>query len=200
MFVSLFEKSETEMKRKISNKELVFMAICIALGLVCKIFIAPLTNIVTDFIRLPGGSAVSAFAILFLAIGVSVTNWRCAGTIAGLLQAVLALCLGMSSNQGLFAFVTFTVPGMVIDVIRLFMKDRDSVYLLVSCTLSNVAGAIASNFIVFGFESAMLILWLLVAACFGIMAGGIGSVLIRRMNCFSEFTQMRSAARRTQNL
>ncbi|MCQ2566827.1 MAG: hypothetical protein MJ127_00270 [Mogibacterium sp.] len=179
------------MKRKVSSRELVFMAICATLGLVCKRFIAPLTNILTDFIRLPGGSATSAFSILFIVIGVSVTDWRIAGSILCLIQAIVALGVGMSGNQGLFALVSFTVPGMVIDILRLLIRDRDSFYTIVSCTLANIASAIASNCVVFGFEGSMLVLWILVAAGFGIIAGMIGNVIIRRMNHLPDFVQLK---------
>lgn len=179
------------MKRKVSSKELVFMAMCVVLGLVCKRFIAPLTNILTDFIRLPGGSATSAFSILFIVIAVSVTDWKVAGTVLCLIQAMVALGVGMSGNQGLFALVTFTVPGMIIDILRLLMKDRDSVYTIVSCMLANIGSAIASNYIVFGFKGSMLVLWILVAASIGIIAGMIGNVIIKRMNHIPDFVQLK---------
>lgn len=179
------------MKRKVDSRELVFMAMCVVLGLVCKRFIAPLTNILTDFIRLPGGSATSAFSILFIVIGVSVTDWKIAGTVLCLIQAMVAMGVGMSGNQGLFALVTFTVPGIIIDILRSLMRNRDSIYTIVTCTLANTASAIASNFIVFGFKGSMLVLWILVAAAFGIIAGMIGNVIIRRMNHIPDFVQLK---------
>ena len=47
--------------KKATLRDLVFLAICVALSLVAKRIISPVTNGLTDFFRIPGGSAAAGF-------------------------------------------------------------------------------------------------------------------------------------------
>ena len=60
----------------------------------------PFTAILTDFVRIPGGSLATGFALAFLVIGVSLVPVRGAGTLMGFVQGAMALFLGMSGYQG----------------------------------------------------------------------------------------------------
>jgi len=54
------------MKQKVSLRHLTFLAICVALSLVTKRVISPVTNLLTDFLRIPGGGAATAFSVAIL--------------------------------------------------------------------------------------------------------------------------------------
>ena len=184
------------MKRtKFDTSQIAFLAACIAMGLISKRIVSPLTNVLTDFIRLPGGGAAAGFAIMFLALGCSVTKYPLAGTISGLAQGILGLMMGMSAYQGIFAIITYTVPGMVIDIVRKLIKTRSDSYFIISCCLGNVAGAAISNLLTFHFTSFLLVMWLLVAACSGCLGGMLGGTVLRRMEAVSEFRRMRKCVR-----
>ena len=64
------------MKQKIPLRHLTFLAICIALSLVSKRIVSPITNLLTDLIRIPGGGAATAFSLMFLLVGLYLRNWR----------------------------------------------------------------------------------------------------------------------------
>lgn len=116
------------MKQKVSLRQLTFLAICIALSLVTKRIISPVTNLLTDLLRIPGGGAVTSFSLMFLLVGTSGLNWRWAATAASFLQSLLALCLGFSSYQGLFMLLTYSLPGLVIDLFRMGFPKRDRLF------------------------------------------------------------------------
>ena len=183
------------MKKSFDTLQITFLAACIAMGLVSKRFISPITNILTDFIRLPGGSASAGFAIMFLALGCSVTEYPLAGTFAGLAQGILALTMGMSGYQGIFAVISYAVPGIVIDVVRKIVKKRTGGYFIIACCLGNVLGAVVSNFLTFHFTSFLLLMWLLVAASFGCLGGMLGSITAERMEGLYEFRRMKRCIR-----
>lgn len=169
------------MKQKIPISHLTFLAICIALSLVTKRVISPITNVLTDFIRIPGGGAATAFSLMFLAIATGGLRWRWATTAAGFVQSLIALGFGMSAYQGFFAILTYTLPGVVIDLFRWFYPGRDKAYFSLSCAAANTAGALLTNILVFRLEGIAFLLWMLIACTIGLLGGLIGEMLYRRL-------------------
>lgn len=169
------------MKQKVPLSHLVFLAICVALSLVTKRVISPITNVLTDFIRIPGGGAATAFSLMFLAIATSGMRWRCATTAAGFVQSLIAMALGMSAYQGAVAILTYTLPGVAIDLFRRFYPHRDKTYFSLSCAAANTAGALLANVLVFRLEGIALALWLLIACTVGLLGGLLGELLYSRL-------------------
>ena len=170
------------MKNKIPLRHLVFLAICIALSLVTKKVISPVTNLLTDFLRIPGGGAAAAFSLMFLVVGTSRLPWIWAGTAAGFVQSLMAMALGMSAYQGAFAVLTYTLPGVILDLFRRFYPRRDQSYFLLSCAAANTAGAGLTNLLVFRLEGIAFALWMLIACSVGLLAGFLGDILFRRID------------------
>ena len=54
-------------KQKLTTFQISWMSVCVVLGLISKRIVSPVTNVLTDFLRLPGGSAAAAFALVVLA-------------------------------------------------------------------------------------------------------------------------------------
>jgi len=178
------------MKQKVPLRHLTFLAICIALSLVTKRVISPITNLLTDFIRIPGGGAATAFSLMFLVIATGGLKWRWATTAAAFVQSLIALGLGMSAYQGAFALLTYTLPGLVIDLIRWLYPQRDSVYFPLACAASNTAGALLANVLVFHLKGIAFLLWMLIACVIGMFAGTLGEVLFRRIVRIPEFRRI----------
>ena len=174
-------------KKSEDLRHLIFLATCITLSLVTKRFISPITNILTDFLRIPGGGAAAAFSLMFLIVGTYNFRWRWAATYAGFAQGVIALCLGMSSYQGLFALLTYTAPCVVIDLFRMFYPNKDSNYFCLACAAANMAGALLTNLLVFRLRSLAFVLWMLVSCIFGLLGGMIGSELSKRIESIPKF-------------
>lgn len=178
------------MKQKVPLRYLTFLAICIALSLVTKRVISPVTNLLTDFIRIPGGGAAAAFSLMFLAIGTGQLKWRWATTAAAFVQSLIALALGMSAYQGAFAILTYTLPGLVIDLFRWIFPKRDWVFFSLSCAAANTAGALLTNLLVFRLEGIAFALWMLIACVIGLLGGFLGELLYRRIEKIPEFRRI----------
>ena len=168
--------------KRISTRDLVFMAVCLTLGLVVKRIVSPLTNALTDFFRIPGGSAAAGFSLAFLVIGKQMTRVFFAGTMMGFVQSLLALALGFSGYQGIFAVISYTLPGLVIDLTSLCMKKQGELYCFTACALACVAGAAVSNLLVFHLRGLSLVLWLLLAALSGAVGGACADPVSRRLH------------------
>lgn len=175
------------MKQKVPLRHLTFLAICIALSLVTKRVISPATNLLTDLIRIPGGSAATAFSLMFLLVGTSGLHWRWATTATSFAQSLIALSMGMSSYQGLFAVLTYSLPGLVIDLFRMICPLRDKTYFSLACTTANSAGALLTNILVFHLEGIAFLLWMLIAGSVGLIGGLLGELLFQRIVQIPEY-------------
>ena len=100
------------------------VAICVAISMAAKQIVSPVTNLLTDLISIPGGSATVGFTLAFLIIGKLMVEFPAAAAAMGFVQALLSMTLGMAGNQGVFAMVSYTLPGAVIDLAALVMKKR----------------------------------------------------------------------------
>lgn len=169
------------MTKTIQTRQLVFLSLCVCGGMIAKRVVTPVLNPLTDLIRLPGGGAAAAFSLLFIVLGCTVTDWPFAATLSALTQGALAFCLGMTGYQGAFTLLTYTVPGVATDIVRWFTPRGSEIYFFLSCCLGNLLCAVISNLLVFHLRSLTLLLWLLVAACFGGLAGMLGHLIYRRL-------------------
>lgn len=178
------------MKYKVPLRHLTFLAICVALSLVTKRLISPIANFLTDFLRIPGGGAATAFSLMFLVIGTGKLQWKWATAAAGFVQSLIALSLGMSAYQGAFAIATYTLPGVVIDLFRWFYPHRNKTFFSLSCAAANTAGALLTNLLVFRLEGVAFLLWMLIACTIGLLGGLLGEMLYCKIVKISEFRRV----------
>ena len=169
---------------RMTARQLTLMAFCLLLGLLTKRIISPVTNVLTDFFRIPGGSAAVGFSLAFLVIGREAVPFFGSATLMGLIQGLLALAMGMSGYQGPLAVFTYTLPGLIIDCSALVMKNRGLPYFLCASVLSCIGSALLSNILVFHLTGAAQALWLLLAACSGLIGGSCAYLLHSRVKKF----------------
>ena len=164
-------------------KELIFMALCCGLGLFSKRLIAPAANLLTDFLRIPGGIG-TGFSLMFLIVAAALVGRGACALLMSLTQSLLALFMGMSGSMGLLAPLGYIIPGMVIDAGLLLARkagaDRDLAVLTVS-VLGSVSAALTANLLVFRLRGVVLLLYAFVAATTGGICGLLAQILIRRL-------------------
>lgn len=95
--------------------------------------------------------------------------------------------MGMSSYQGLLAVLTYSLPGLVIDLFRMIYPLRDKTYFSLACAAANAAGALLTNMLVFQLEGIAFLLWLLVAASMGLLGGLLGELLFQKIIRIPEY-------------
>lgn len=187
-----------------SIRDLILLALFADVGFVAKRLIAPAANIVTDFLRVPGGIGTS-FSLMFLVVGAWIIQHRHAGAVMGLIQSLVALALGMVGAMGVLSPIGYVVPGIVIDLV-LEVCRKSKLDMMSTMVLANAAGAVsaslAANLIVFRLHGTVLLLYLLI----GIVSGGIcglfaGSLTKRLKPLYTESTHEKAgeyAAERKQ--
>ena len=176
-------------------KEFIFLALCCDLGLFSKRLVAPFSNLITDFLHIPGGIGTS-FSLMFLVIAaLFLPRFGCAA-LMGAVQSVLALSMGMVGSMGILAPIGYIVPGFFIDC-TVFFSRKCHLDFVVTAILANMlsaaAASLTANVIVFHLSGLVLLLDVAVALTSGAFCGIVGSSLITRIHPVIYFEQSKDA-------
>ena len=168
---------------RFSLRNLLFLTLCCDLGLFSKRLIAPAANILTDFLRIPGGIGTS-FSLMFLVIAAELVPIFGCATLMSIIQSMIALSLGMVGSMGILSPIGYIVPGIVIDLIFLLSR-KTGLGTDITLTLANMLGAasagLAANFILFRLPGVPLALYIVVALASGAVCGSFSGVLVKRL-------------------
>lgn len=161
--------------RHFSVRDLTLIAILAALGIAVKTVLTPLIQIASAPLFIPGGSLIGGIYMMWLVIASDVTGKFGAATLMGLVQAMLVILSGIGGSHGPLSFVSYTLPGLAVDLLLLISRRRS--YNLpgafLSCMLANICGTVSVNIMFFRLPTIPLLLSLAAAA----FSGGLGGVL-----------------------
>ncbi len=179
-------RSPVERRRHMNNyklRNLIFLTLCCDMGLFAKRLIAPVANIVTDFIRIPGGIGTS-FSLMFLVIAAAIVSVRGCATLMGLVQSAIALALGMVGSMGALSPIGYIVPGIIIDLVFLIGRRTGKIghaTMVIANMLSAAAAGLTANLIVFHLSGVPLLLYITVALASGAICGTLAHVLAGKL-------------------
>ncbi len=162
-------------------RQLVFLALCCDFGLFAKKLIAPIANVITDFLRIPGGIS-TGFSLMFVVIAAALVPKRGCATLMSLVQSLIALALGRMGSMGLLSPIGYILPGVAIDCSLLLMKRLPlSERLVFANSIASVAAALTANCIVFRLTGMPLLLYVCVAATSGSLCGLLACKIVPRV-------------------
>ena len=168
------------------------MSFLAVFGMFIKPVVSPVFNLLTDFIRIPGGSVTAGFSMMFLVFAAGVTGKFGTATSMGVVQAFMALNLGISSIVGLLVFITYSLPGVAIDIIlctpltkRIPIKSR----MTIAGACGVLAGAFFTNILYYNLSVVPFLLFYI----FGILSGALGGLFAYKImeRIPSQFKNMR---------
>lgn len=163
------------------------------MGIVCKSAIAPAVNILTDMLFIPGGSTVAGISISFLLVGANFVPGKYTATKMAFIQGFMALVMGYSSFQGLFILISYTIPGVVIDMIlhpsliRL-LNEQNAIKLAGTCGV--ISGLLVTNTAFFNLEPLPFFLFCIMGILSGMMGGELAFMLVCRLRLFIQNQNM----------
>lgn len=164
-------------------RKMIFWALCCGLGLFCKRLVAPIANVITAWLHIPGGIGTS-FSLMFLALAGSLAPSTFCCTKMSFVQSMLALALGMVGNMGILSPLGYVMPGLVMDGIfklghQFNLRAADT--FILANSLGAIAAALTANLIVFHLRGMILLVYVCVAALSGALFGLLGSILARKL-------------------
>ncbi len=161
--------------RKFTVRDLVLIAAMAALGIAIKPVVVPLAHLISTPLMIPGGALAGGLYMMWIVVAFGLTGKHGTATLVGLVQAILVMITGISGSHGAMSLLSYTMPGILVDVVFLILRRGiDSMPLsLLAGILANVAGTVCVNFIFFSLPLIPMLLSLCVAA----FSGGVGGVL-----------------------
>jgi len=160
---------------RFSVRNLILIAAMAALGLAVKPVIVPLAHLISIPLMIPGGALAGGFYMMWLVMAARLTRQHGSATLTGLVQAILVLVTGVPGSHGALSLLTYTLPGLAIDLFLLLIRRQtDHLFIaFVACLLANLAGTALTNMIFFSLPAIPLLLSLMTAA----FSGGLGGLL-----------------------
>lgn len=160
---------------KMSIFELVIIALMAAVGVAIKSVIVPLIHIITGPLYIPGGVVAGGLYMLFLVLSTAITGRLGASTLTGLVQGILVIITGISGSHGIMSLLTYTAPGLAVDVVMLIMGHRGRCMLccFLGCIAANLTGTMLVGSVFFNMPTVPLLLSLTTSA----LSAGIGGVV-----------------------
>lgn len=155
------------MLHRFSVKDLVLITAFAAIGISIKPIVSPISKLISSPLGIPGGTISGGLYMLWLVLTVVIVNKSYSGTLFGIVQAIGVLIFGLAGNQGALSLVSYTVPGIVVDILFYLLKRRTGAFThILLCSMANLCGALISAIVIFSHPIPILI---------GISALSIGS-------------------------
>lgn len=174
----------TKLLRKFSMKDLLIVASMAAVGIAVKPVVVSLAHLVSAPLLIPGGALAGGLYMMWLVMAFGLTGKRGAATLCGLVQAILVLITGIVGSHGLMSLVSYTAPGLAVDLGLLLMGHRCCCLpcCFVAGILANLTGTALVNWIFFSLPLIPLLLSLAVAALSGAVGGLLAWELLKLMS------------------
>ena len=169
--------------KRFKLNEIIFAALCCDLGLITKKLISPATNMITDFLHIPGGIGTS-FSLMFLIIPSALFRKPGLATLMSFVQSLLAFALGTTGSMGILAPIGYIIPGIIIDLCMYLSyrkKKAKTSGILAASILASVCACITANIIVFRLTGIVLAVYALVSATSGSICSLISVTLVERL-------------------
>ncbi len=146
-----------------------------ALGIAVKPYIKVVVQIISGPLFIPGGTLAGGFYLIWLLIGAGLIKKPGTATLIALTQGIMVMITGAYGSHGIMSVITYTLPGLMIDILFIIMKGRgDGIWeCFLGGIVANLTGTFLSNLLFFNLPLIPLILTLSTAA----LSGGLGGIM-----------------------
>ena len=168
------------MLKKISTFDAVFITLMAACGLALKPIVGPLFKLIGSAIFIPSGSIAGAVYMIWPMLALLTVRQTGAATIVGLIQGIIVLVTGIFGSHGILSLITYTIPGIIIDITYLLIHRITSRWIMCLPTaMGNVSGTIIISIIFMHLPLIPLLIGLLFAFIFGAIGGYLSLTIFR---------------------
>lgn len=161
--------------RTFSTRDLILIAIVAALGISIKPVVVPLAHLIAAPLFVPAGALAGGLYMMWLVVGMGLVPRRGTATLIALVQALLVMFTGVVGSHGAMSLVSYTAPGIVMDLGLLLIRHRACCLrcCFLAGVLANATGTLAVSFIFFRLPPIPLAL----ALCTAALSGGVGGII-----------------------
>jgi energy-coupling factor transport system substrate-specific component len=162
------------MLKRFTSRDLIVIAVLAAIGIAIKPLVSPTIKLISAPLMLPGGSLAGGLYMMWLVLAVVMVPKFGSGTLFGLVQALVTFILGWFGNHGVLSLISYTLPGILADLIILAPFRRDSrLSMALLGSISNLTGSLIMSLVIF----RLPLIPLLIASVTAIVSGIIGGLI-----------------------
>ncbi len=166
------------MLNRISTFDAVFIALMAACGLALKPIVGPLFKLIGSALLIPSGSMAGAIYMIWPMLALLTVKQLGTATIVGLIQGIIVLVTGIYGSHGILSLITYTVPGMVIDIgFYLTRRFQNRLILSSPAAMGNVSGSLIVGIVFLHIPKIPLIIGLIPSFVFGAVGGYLSWIL-----------------------
>ena len=156
------------------TKDLLVISLLAAIGLALKPLVKTLTHLISTPLGIPGGTLGGGFSMMWLVLAAAFVPRFGSAALAGLIQGLVVLITGWFGSHGAASLLTYTLPGLVIDLIALVYRRRNRIDgQILYCVLANLVGTYLVGWMIMRLPKAPLY----ISLSMSIVSGAIGGVL-----------------------
>ena len=167
--------------KKFSTLDILHISVFSALGMASKPIITPIIHIFSSLIMIPGGSLAGGLYMMWMVLAAAVVRKSFSATLVGFTQAVAALILGNFGNHGAVNLISYTLPGLVVDVVFLFTKGRTVTSQSILCVSANICGTLIVSSLVMKLAFIPLLMAIIASIISGIMGGLVSFMIYKKL-------------------
>lgn len=165
-----------------TTEDLIIIAIIAALGLAMKPVITPLVHLISAPLLIPGGSLAGGFYMLWFGLIVVLVPRKGAAILMALVQGMVTLILGHFGHHGVMSILTYTAPGLVVELLALLFRDKSSLIAqTMICAGANLAGSLLVALFIMRLPLIPLGISLTTAIISGIGGGIVSYTVINKL-------------------
>ncbi|MBW6515003.1 MAG: ECF transporter S component [Candidatus Cloacimonetes bacterium] len=167
---------------KFSTQDLIIIAIIAALGLAVKPVITPIVHLVSAPLLIPGGSLAGGFYMLWFGLIVVLVPRKGSAILTAFVQGVVTLIIGHFGHHGVMSILIYTAPGVAVEVVALFFRDKSSVIAQTTiCAGANLVGSLLVALLIMRLPTIPLAISLTTALISGIGGGIVSYAIIKQL-------------------
>lgn len=163
---------------------LIIIALVSSLGVATKPIVVPLVHIISGPLFIPGGAIAGGFYMFWIVLGAGFVKKTGTGTLIGIVQSILVIATGTMGTHGIMSLISYTLPGIAVDIVFLFSKNKNYniLHYVLGCMAANVTGTLISNILFFRLPNVTVVLILSCAALSGAVGGIIASSIMNGLD------------------
>lgn len=156
--------------------DLILIAMLTAVTIAFKAVAGTLVKMITGPMGIPGGALAGGLYMLWLPLGVALTDKRGAALLISFIQSVVLLISGMPGGHGAWTFLIYLLPALAVEAVMLIGSNKgyNVLHFIAAAVIANIIGTFGSNLLVFRISFLPLMFTLCAAAFSGAVGGVLG--------------------------
>jgi len=146
-----------------------------------KPIISPMISMISGPLRMPGGSLSGGFYMMWLALARVIVNKPGCATIFGLTQGITVMLIGFFGSHGVFSIVSYTLPGLMVDMLAIFFRGHSLFILCLYSIVANVTGTVVVAMVVMQLPFIMIAISMTSSILSGMMGGYLAEMVLVRL-------------------